>query len=1293
MTVNENSNTDDSSKPDSTGDSGTFAQILLDYTEESLLLIDRDLKIVLFNTEFAANYKKLLKKTVRVGDSVLNYAVTKNKDEVIQIYHRAFAGETVENEIVFNREGTERCFVNKFKPVYNDLGEVHQIFAISRDVTSERLASRDLKAGRERLQKVMDQSLDLICSFQSGQIISCNAAVKQILGYDQEQFIGKSYVDMIHPDDRLQTVDLVSDIFARSEVRGFENRYQHKNGHWVPLIWSAWFDEKEQIVYAIARDATEQKLSKLKLKRNEERLTNAQKIAGIGHWECLPNQDQFLCSDVMSHILQWESRDGITREFRDLLSAVHSEDRRQFAESLNEVSTNRVSMDIQHRFVMPDQQLKYIQHRASMVEVLQTEKEVIQGTVLDITVSYRRQLEHELSAAVAHAIQQFRSLDESLAEVLRLFAEFSGTVAGEAWYVNSETKKLNRKSTWINSPEYAQLFSTDRFDFGEGLPGVTARSTKIEYWKDLPNRKRFLRKETATTLHLVTGIGIPVLVNDTVIAVFTLYNPAPVLDWTFISETFNRLSLQVGIDIQRKQATVELNQFFEYSPNLIALIGLNGFYHRVNPAFPKLLGYSEKEFLSKPFHHFVHPDDINPSVGQLSKNSEGLPTLGFVNRYITKQGDVKWIQWYSSSQLSEEGVLFGFGTDITEVKETSEQLLKFKQIIEQSRDGIGLISLQDNEVYVNDAFQKETGYSAEKIKAIGGFEKLYTDNELGKAMLQTVLNGEQWKKDMDILTPNGVLREYFLSAGPIFDDNGKLIAIYGIHTNISERKRYEKELKTAYDEKNTILESIADGFYTVNRSGEITYWNNEAEQMTGLPPDYVLGKKLTEIYPELGRSQTAQSFIDVINSAKQTTIEGFSDMHDRWIQLTTYPSDQGTSVFFRDITLTKEAEAEKELLLEVIDNSLHEVYIYSGEEMNYEYVNRGALKNLDYSTAEMRDLHPWDILPEFNDNTFIYAITPLINKKKEKIVLETIHQRKNGSQYPVEVHLHVHHHQQRMLFVAVVIDISDRKKQEKALMKLNNQLRRRASELANSNIELEQFAIEREKLVQELTSHNNDLRQFSYITSHNLRAPLSNIIGLLYLFEDLKIQNVQYQELLHGVQVSARQLQETIDDLGHIISIKNSPAVAKEKLSLAVVLDNVLLQVKLISGLKDPEVSVDFSQAPTVNFNKTYLESVLLNLMTNAIKYRSPRRPLHINIRTERVDNKTLLIFADNGIGINVNRYKDRLFGLYQRFHPEKEGKGIGLFLVKTQMEAMGGKITIKSRVGEGTTLTLTFTD
>jgi PAS domain S-box-containing protein len=232
---------------------------------------------------------------------------------------------------------------------------------------------------------------------------------------------------------------------------------------------------------------------------------------------------------------------------------------------------------------------------------------------------------------------------------------------------------------------------------------------------------------------------------------------------------------------------------------------------------------------------------------------------------------------------------------------------------------------------------------------------------------------------------------------------------------------------------------------------------------------------------------------------------------------------------------------------------------------------------------------------------------------------------------------------------------------------------------------------ERELLIQELTRHNKDLRQFSYITSHNLRAPLSNLLGLLELIKFTKIEDQSLNEIIRGFDISTNSLNDTINDLLDILYIKENTSVELEEVPVGQLFDKLLGQISTNIDEVKPVLDIDLGNDITIVFSKAYLESIFLNLLTNAIKYRSPDRRLKITVRLTEHHDKTIITFRDNGIGIDLERCRTKVFGLYQRFHNHPDSKGLGLYLVKTQVEAFGGKIDIDSAVDEGTVFTLTF--
>lgn len=246
--------------------------------------------------------------------------------------------------------------------------------------------------------------------------------------------------------------------------------------------------------------------------------------------------------------------------------------------------------------------------------------------------------------------------------------------------------------------------------------------------------------------------------------------------------------------------------------------------------------------------------------------------------------------------------------------------------------------------------------------------------------------------------------------------------------------------------------------------------------------------------------------------------------------------------------------------------------------------------------------------------------------------------------------------------------------------------------IASQNItEQKRNETEKELLIEELTQNNSDLRQFSYITSHNLRAPLSNLLGIIKLLDTSLITDPMTTLLLQNFEECTLQLNDTVNDLINVLIIKNNVNAKKEKLDIRKIFERVVHSVQNAIEQKNGTIIADFDEAYEVLFNRSYLESILLNLVTNAVKYSSPKRTLEIKVKTHKSEDGVILYFSDNGLGIDLDRYKDRIFGLYQRFHDHADSKGLGLYIVNSQIRVMGGEIDVESEVDKGTTFIITF--
>lgn len=234
---------------------------------------------------------------------------------------------------------------------------------------------------------------------------------------------------------------------------------------------------------------------------------------------------------------------------------------------------------------------------------------------------------------------------------------------------------------------------------------------------------------------------------------------------------------------------------------------------------------------------------------------------------------------------------------------------------------------------------------------------------------------------------------------------------------------------------------------------------------------------------------------------------------------------------------------------------------------------------------------------------------------------------------------------------------------------------------------------DRNAILADLAKANQEMKQISYSTSHDLRSPVGSLISILSLIDLSTVQNKETLEFFKLIRTSAEKLHETL-----LTQIKN----LKEKEKLQVEIEQVSIKHSLsrvvdsISALiKDSNTSIkaDFSDFDIIPFHKLYLDSILLNLITNSIKYARPDIPPFISIRTTIEAGRQKLIYSDNGMGIDMKKVGDKIFGFNQTFHNRSDGEGIGLYLVHTHIASMGGRITLQSEVNEGTTFTIVFAE
>ncbi|GAA4336268.1 hypothetical protein GCM10023149_44850 [Mucilaginibacter gynuensis] len=232
---------------------------------------------------------------------------------------------------------------------------------------------------------------------------------------------------------------------------------------------------------------------------------------------------------------------------------------------------------------------------------------------------------------------------------------------------------------------------------------------------------------------------------------------------------------------------------------------------------------------------------------------------------------------------------------------------------------------------------------------------------------------------------------------------------------------------------------------------------------------------------------------------------------------------------------------------------------------------------------------------------------------------------------------------------------------------------------------------ERDQLIDDLAQTNNDLKHLAYMTSHDLRTPVSNLLLGFDLMDLSKIKDDDTLMFIDVLKSAAESLKTTLNNYVDVLIQKSTQNIITEELNVNDSLAIVLRSLNSLLFSSRVTINTDFSAAETVVFNRAYLESVFLNLISNAIKYARPEVGPQINIYTERENGKTKLIVADNGLGFDMIKVKDRLFGFNQKFGNNADSKGIGLYLVYHHITSLGGEITVESKLNAGARFIITF--
>lgn len=325
-----------------------------------------------------------------------------------------------------------------------------------------------------------------------------------------------------------------------------------------------------------------------------------------------------------------------------------------------------------------------------------------------------------------------------------------------------------------------------------------------------------------------------------------------------------------------------------------------------------------------------------------------------------------------------------------------------------------------------------------------------------------------------------------------------------------------------------------------------------------------------------------------------------------------------------------------------VNQSICDIFGYTREEMQ------------QHTFIEMT--HPEDIEADLE------YTRQLLSREIDNYRMEKRYFRKDGSTVWILLSASlVWKNQQPAYFTSQLVDITGNK--------------HLISELENNNKALE-------KVNGNLQYHINNITEFNRIISHNLRGPATTLISAVDFVEDCEAE--ESAELLSKIKGTSELIIQTLNDLKEVIEVQLNKDIIFSNCNLQQVTNHCLQALRPQIEKFNADISIQFD-VTEISFPKVYMESIFYNLISNALHFRHENRPLHISITSIRINDKTILRFADNGMGINLQRYKEDVFKYKRIFHKGHNGRGLGLFLVKSQVEACAGKINVESDGENGT--------
>lgn len=603
----------------------------------------------------------------------------------------------------------------------------------------------------------------------------------------------------------------------------------------------------------------------------------------------------------------------------------------------------------------------------------------------------------------------------------------------------------------------------------------------------------------------------------------------------------------------------------------------------------------------------------------------------------------------------------------------------FNLILEETLAGFWDWNIPENTEYLSPTFKKMFGYEDHELENTPEtWQKLIFEEDLDIVLK----NFDEHVKSKGKIPYDNIVRYkhkngstvHVICKGNVIEwaDDGSPVRMIGSHVDISHLVAAEGDLKKAIQRFNLMVEGINAGIWDWDvKTGE-EWWSDKFYELLGyesgeIPAtfDTFLNVLLHPDDKEAVEKAVAQHFDDQKPYKLEIRLQTKKG-HYVWFETSGKAifDDEGKPLRMTGSIVDVNQRMQNQSLLEDAGNMAK----LGGWEVD-------LLGNTVFWSKEVYDIHevPYDISPTLEDGINYYhpdsqpAITQAVTKAIEL-------------KLPFDEELKLITAKKRIIWIRTLgRPIVNPDGQVTGIRGVFQDI------TAKKTKELEVL-----KSVNVITDQNKRLRNFAHIVSHNLRTHTGNLELMLDMFKQADDEDEKAELIQHLTNISSN-LSETIVHLNEVVTINTDTTLQKSDLDVEEYFNKTIALLETDIKNSEAEITTDFSAWKKLNYVPAYLESILLNFVTNAIKYRHPERTPQINISTTKEKQKKVFLISDNGLGIDTEKHKAKLFGMYKTFHRNKDAKGIGLFITKNQVEAMGGKISVESKVNKGTTFKIIF--